>query len=75
MLAGGTLATPFLLLLLPLLTIQEREDRFSMRLAAQLERGSVGLKQNSLSLVSRLGNISQSTNISMKFCENEKIFF
>jgi hypothetical protein len=53
MLAGWTLATPFLLLLLPLLTIQEREDRFGMRLAAQLERGSAGLKPNSLSLVLR----------------------
>jgi hypothetical protein len=57
MLAGWTLATPFLLLLLPLLTIQESEDRFGMRLAAQLERGSVGLKPNSLSLVSRRANI------------------
>jgi hypothetical protein len=54
MLAGWTLATPFLLLLLPLrvLTIQEREDMFSVRLAAQLERGPVGLKPNGLSLVS-----------------------
>jgi hypothetical protein len=57
MLAGWTLATPFLLLLLPLLTIQDKEDMFGMRLAAQLERGSVGLKPNSLSLVSRRGNI------------------
>ncbi len=71
MLAGWTLALPFLLLLLPLLTIQESEDRFSMRLAAQLERGSVGLKPNSLSLVSRRGNIFPINNLH-ELCENEK---
>ncbi len=75
MLAGWTLATPFLLLLLPLLTIQQREDRFGMRLAAQLERGSVGLKRNRLSLVSRRANIFAINNIFMNFCENEKKFF
>jgi hypothetical protein len=57
MVAGWTLATPVLLLLLPLLTSQQNEDRFGMRLAAQLERGSVGLKPNSLSLVSRTWNL------------------
>jgi hypothetical protein len=71
MLAGWTLATPFILLLLPLLTIQESEDRFGMRLAAQLERGSVGLKPNSL-----FRDEGKFSNICKNFCENEtKILF
>jgi hypothetical protein len=72
MLAGWTLATPFLLLLLPLLTSQEREDRFGMRLAAQLERGSVGLKPNSLSLVSRRGNIFAINKYFHEFLRKQK---
>jgi hypothetical protein len=67
MLAGWALATPFILLLLPLLTIQQSEDMFGMRLAAQLERGAVGLKP--YSLFREEGKFS---NICKNFCENEK---